>query len=116
MLIYLGKLNYSPYAANEIFSVTFPENVKSGDRVVVIHQWTKDAAGVERKNSFAEGTINKAVDIRQGVKEIEFFEKEKDKTYYWYKGTISGDTVTLIMMNKKGEECAKNIKLELAYF
>ena len=83
MYIYLGKLNYSPYAENEIFSVTFRENAKCGDKVVVIHQWTKDDSGQQKKNSFAEGTINKAVEIRQGVKEIEFFERERDETYYW---------------------------------
>ncbi|RAK71728.1 uncharacterized protein BO72DRAFT_391242 [Aspergillus fijiensis CBS 313.89] len=116
MLIYSGKFSYSPYATNELFSVVFRDNVQTGDRVAVILQWSKDAGGQVKSNSNHHGTVSKVSTNGSGEKEIEIFQNEKDSTYYWYKGKVSGETMTLSMWNKGGEEVTKNIKLQLVFF
>lgn len=83
MLIFVGKLSYSPYASNELFSVVFRENVQPDDRVSVIHQWSKDAGGKEKANSYAEGTVNKVSPRSDGKKDVEVFFNDREKTYYW---------------------------------
>ncbi|KAJ5794604.1 hypothetical protein N7457_001203 [Penicillium paradoxum] len=83
MLIYVGKLNYSPYASDELFTVVFRDNLQIGDRVSVILQWTKDASGKTKVNSTAHGTVNKVSINGSGEKEIELFFDQKDTTYYW---------------------------------
>lgn len=133
MLIYVGKFSYSPYASNEIISVTFRDNLQVGDRVSVILEWTKDASGKEKANSSAHGTVNKVSLNGSGDRDIEMFFDEKEDTYYWYlifvfiktwrlliqfsryKGKVSGDRLTLVMLNKSGEEVAKNIQLQLTF-
>ncbi|PYH97055.1 hypothetical protein BO71DRAFT_396498 [Aspergillus ellipticus CBS 707.79] len=115
MLIYLGKLNYSPYASDEIFAVIFRDNVQIGDRVSVLLQWSKNASGHVKANSDDFGTVNKVSGNVTGEREIEFFHNEKDKTYYWYKGKVTGNKMTLSMYNKSGEEVAKNIELQLVF-
>ncbi|OJK05287.1 hypothetical protein ASPACDRAFT_1852231 [Aspergillus aculeatus ATCC 16872] len=136
MLIYSGKFSYSPYATNELFSVVFRDNVQTGDRVAVILQWSKDAGGQVKSNSNHHGTVSKVSTNGSGEKEIEIFQNEKDSTYYWwgplvsnlesllmsyrfhfrYKGKVAGETMTLSMWNKGGEEVTKDIKLQLVFF
>ncbi|GLA59085.1 uncharacterized protein BO88DRAFT_481732 [Aspergillus vadensis CBS 113365] len=116
MLIFLGKLTYPPYATNELFAVIFSNNMQQGEKVAVVHQWTKDAAGQAKANSFAQGTVDKAVITSTGEKEIEFFYGERETTYYWYKGTQSGSKLTLSMFNKSGEEVVKKIELLATYY
>ncbi|PLB53835.1 hypothetical protein P170DRAFT_420640 [Aspergillus steynii IBT 23096] len=116
MLIYVGKLSYPPYASNELVTVIFRDNIQSGDLVSVIHQWSKDASGKEKANSHAHGTVNKVASGSEGKKEVEILYENRDKTYYWYKGTVSGDTLTLSMWNKGGEKVADSIRLHLAFF
>lgn len=83
MLIYVGKLNYSPYASDELFTVVFRDNVQLGDRVSVIWQWTKDASGKTKANATAHGTVNKVSNNGSGDRELELFSDQKDSTYYW---------------------------------
>lgn len=83
MLIYVGKLNYAPYASDEVITVVFRDNIQIGDRVSAIFQWTKDSSGRAKANSIAHGTVNKVSINGSGEKEIEFFFDEKDSTYYW---------------------------------
>ncbi|GKZ38195.1 hypothetical protein AbraIFM66950_010192 [Aspergillus brasiliensis] len=84
MLIFLGKLTYPPYATNELFAIIFSNNIQQGEKVVVVHQWTKDAAGQAKANSFAQGSVDKAVVKATGEKEIEIFYADREETYYWY--------------------------------
>lgn len=80
----MGKLNYEPYANNEIFTVIFRGDITTLDEpVITINQWTKDAKGEEKANSFGSGTLDRVRQVRPGVKEIEFFKSEKDSTWYW---------------------------------
>ncbi|KAE8152774.1 hypothetical protein BDV25DRAFT_137581 [Aspergillus avenaceus] len=116
MIIFLGKLNYSPYASDEIFSVIFRDNIQPGDRVSVILQWSKDGSGRIKANSSNNGTISKVSHNGDGEKEIEFLYNEKDTTYYWYKGRVSGHKLILSMWNKSGEEVAKDIQLNPVFF
>ncbi|KAI2849092.1 hypothetical protein CBS147343_2609 [Aspergillus niger] len=116
MLIFLGKLNYPPYATNELFAVIFSNNMQQGEKVAVILQWTRDGAGQPKANSFAQGTVDKAVITSTGEKEIEFFYGERETTYYWYRGTQSGSNLTLSMFNKQGEEVVKKIELLATYY
>ncbi|KAJ5927758.1 hypothetical protein N7466_006714 [Penicillium verhagenii] len=116
MIIFVGKLNYSPYASDELFSVVFRDNVQLGDSVTVIHQWSKDASGKSKANSAHHGTVNKVTLVDTAEKDIEIFSDEKDLTYYWYKGKVLGEKLTLSMFNKGGEEVAKNIQLQIAFF
>lgn len=83
MLIYVGKINYSPYASDELFSVVFRDNLLAGDRVMVIHQWTKDASGKNKANSAEHGTVSQVTSNGISERDIEFFANEKDRTYYW---------------------------------
>lgn len=83
MLIYVGKINYSPYASDELFSVVFRDNIQNGDRVAVIHQWSKDSGGKNKANSAQHGTIGKVSHTSHTEKEIEILSDEKDRTYYW---------------------------------
>jgi hypothetical protein len=83
MLIYVGNINYSPYASDEVFTVVFRDNIQTEDKVSVIFQWTKDSSGRQKANSIAHGTINKVSINGSGEKEIELFFNQKDKTYYW---------------------------------
>ncbi|PWY90985.1 hypothetical protein BO70DRAFT_358429 [Aspergillus heteromorphus CBS 117.55] len=116
MLIYVGKLNYSPYASDEIIAVVFRDNVQVGDRVSVILQWSKDGSGHVKANSSNDGTVNKVNASSTSERDIEFFNHEKESTYYWYKGKISNTKLTLTMVNKSGQEVAKNIELHLSFF
>lgn len=143
MLIFLGKLNYPPYATNELFAVIFSNNMQQGEKVAVILQWTRDGAGQPKANSFAQGTVDKAIITSTGEKEIEFFYGDRETTYYWYfklpffwasclgfdecvtdvwgvccryKGTQSGSNLTLSMFNNKGEEVVKKIELLATYY
>ncbi|KAJ5676058.1 hypothetical protein N7462_008955 [Penicillium macrosclerotiorum] len=116
MLIYVGKLNYSPYASDEVLSIVFRDNVQNGDRVAVISQWSKDASGKEKANFTVHGTVSKVTLNNSGQKDIEILSDEKSATYYWYKGKMTGDKMTLSMLNKSGEEVAKNIELQLFFF
>lgn len=83
MLIYVGKLNYSPYATDELFSVVFRDNIQTGDRVAVMLQWSKDSDGRVKSNFTTHGTVNKMSRNGSGEKEIELLSNEKDSTYYW---------------------------------
>lgn len=83
MLIYVGKINYSPYAADELITVVFRDNVISGDRVSVVLQWSKDSSGKEKANFHNHGTVGKASLTGPMEKDIELFSNEKDSTYYW---------------------------------
>ncbi|KAJ5100262.1 hypothetical protein N7456_006314 [Penicillium angulare] len=116
MLIYVGKLNYSPYAADELITVVFRDNVQVGDRVAVILQWSKDAGGQSKANASAHGTVGSVSALSGPLnKKLELFSNEKESTYYWYKGEMSGSKLTLAMWNKGGEEVAKNIELQLVF-
>ncbi|PYI01281.1 hypothetical protein BO78DRAFT_464739 [Aspergillus sclerotiicarbonarius CBS 121057] len=116
MITWLGKLDYSPYSRDEIFSVVFANNMNLGEGVAVIHQWTKDASGKAKSNSFAQGTVSKSVILGPMEREIEILYNERETTYYWYKGKQSGGKLTLSMFNKHGEEVAKNIELLAVYY
>ncbi|KAJ5626635.1 hypothetical protein N7528_004062 [Penicillium herquei] len=118
MLIYVGKLTYSPYASDELITVVFRDNVQNGDKVVVILQWTKDGSGKAKANFSHHGTVSNMVMNRSGDKDLELFsaDAEKESNYYWFRGTASGDDLTLTMLNKSGEEVAKNIQLKIFYF
>ncbi|KAJ6111128.1 hypothetical protein N7486_003363 [Penicillium sp. IBT 16267x] len=116
MLIYVGKINYSPYASDELFSVVFRDNIQVGDRVAVIHQWSKENGGQAKANSAQHGTVSQVSHKDPSKKEIEFFANEKERTYYWFKGQVWGDKMTLSMWNKGGEEVTKKIELQVAFF
>ncbi|PWY96299.1 hypothetical protein BO94DRAFT_580161 [Aspergillus sclerotioniger CBS 115572] len=116
MIAYIGKLNYHPYSQDEIFSVIFDTNLLPGDGVAVIHQWTRDASGKSKSNSFAQGTVSKSVILSPGEKEVEFLYNERETYYYWYKGRQTGAKLILSMYNKGGEEVAKNIELVAVYY
>ncbi|KAJ5716545.1 hypothetical protein N7493_008456 [Penicillium malachiteum] len=118
MLIYVGKLTYSPYASDELITVVFRDNVQNGDKVVVMLQWTKDSGGKAKANFSNHGTVNNMVVNGSGDKQLEIFSApaEKEANYYWFKGKVSGQNLTLTMSNKSGEEVAKDIQLKLFYF
>lgn len=117
--------------------------MQQGEKVAVILQWTRDGAGQPKANSFAQGTVDKAIITSTGEKEIEFFYGDRETTYYWYfklpffwasclgfdecvtdvwgvccryKGTQSGSNLTLSMFNNKGEEVVKKIELLATYY
>ncbi|KAJ5263660.1 hypothetical protein N7478_011265 [Penicillium angulare] len=116
MLVFVGKLNYSPYAADELITVVFRDNVQVGDKVAVILQWSQDASGQAKANASAHGTVGKLSAVSSPLnKKFELFSDEKESTYYWYKGELSGTKLNLAMWNKKGEEVAKNIELQLIF-
>ncbi|RAK97879.1 uncharacterized protein BO80DRAFT_427750 [Aspergillus ibericus CBS 121593] len=116
MIGWIGKLNYPPYAQDEIFSVVFANNMNPGQGVAVIHQWTKDASGKSKSNSFAQGTVSKSVISGPMERELEILYNERETTYYWYKGKQSGGKLILSMFNKHGVEVAKNIELVAVYY
>lgn len=83
MLIYVGKINYSPYAADELVTVVFRDNILNGDRVSVILQWSKDSSGREKSNFDKHGTVGQVSHTGPMEKDIELFSNEKASTYYW---------------------------------
>jgi hypothetical protein len=83
MLVYVGKLNYSPYAADELITVVFRDNVMAGDKVAVILQWSKDSNGQAKANLSSHGTVGKVSTTGAMEKEFELLSNEKDSTYYW---------------------------------
>ncbi|KAJ5737678.1 uncharacterized protein N7483_002803 [Penicillium malachiteum] len=85
MLIYVGKVTYSPYASEELINVVFRDNVQNGDKVVVILQWTKDASGKAKAHFNHHGTVSNIVVNSSGEKELELLSapSEKDISYYW---------------------------------
>ncbi|KAI2999689.1 hypothetical protein CBS147346_7528 [Aspergillus niger] len=121
MLIFLGKLNYPPYATNELFAVIFSNNMQQGEKVAVILQWTRDGAGQPKANSFAQGTVDKAVITSTGEKEIEFFYGDRETTYYWYfklpffwASCLGFDECVTDVWG--GEEVVKKIELLATYY
>ncbi|KAJ5648975.1 uncharacterized protein N7484_002698 [Penicillium longicatenatum] len=116
MFVYLGKITYEPYAKDELIAVILRDNLQPGDKVIVLHQWTKPDGGKPKANSASHGTIGRITVTGTAQKEIEFLANEKDETYYWFKGTMACDKMNLSMMNKAGEEVAKNIELDVAFF
>ncbi|KAJ5734835.1 hypothetical protein N7533_013238 [Penicillium manginii] len=82
----------------------------------VVLQWSKDSDGKAKANFSNHGTVSKVSATGPMEKNIELFSDEKDKTYYWYKGKVSGDKMTLAMFNRGGEEVTKKIELQLVFF
>ncbi|KAJ5966669.1 hypothetical protein N7501_002917 [Penicillium viridicatum] len=84
MFVYVGKLNYHPYAKDEIISIIFNGDITTVDESVIsINQWTKAADGKEKKNAFRSGTLTRVKQLRPGLKEIVFFDHDKAESYYW---------------------------------
>lgn len=79
--------------------------MQQGEKVAVILQWTRDGAGQPKANSFAQGSVDKAVITSTGEKEIEFFYGERETTYYWYfifftflPGLVALDSMSALLM------------------
>ena len=83
MYLFVSKFNHSisKYASTELWTITFPYNIKTDDHVIVVFQWTESADGKEKYNDKWVGKITKA----EGSGEININIFKDDSTlYYWY--------------------------------
>lgn len=84
MHIYSGKFTHiDGYAQNELWTVTFPNEIRVGDDAIVICQWTRTYGGDEKKNGELRGKITKVGTVKNGPTQIEIFKGDSD-LYYWY--------------------------------
>ncbi|KAE8331493.1 hypothetical protein BDV39DRAFT_201142 [Aspergillus sergii] len=116
MLVYTGKLNYDSYARNEIITVIFGgEATTVNEPVVATWQWTENAAGEKKANSPSFGSLNEVKYVSYAEREVTFFKKEAEQTYYWFQGRVTSSGLTLNMYNRAGDLCVENITLKPTY-
>ena len=81
MHIYSGKFTHiDGYATNELWTITFPNEIKAGDDAILMCQWTKMYAGEEKMNEVGRGKITKLETVTNGPTQIEIFKGDR---YYW---------------------------------
>ncbi|PPQ96219.1 hypothetical protein CVT26_005593 [Gymnopilus dilepis] len=96
--VFTGKFNYSPYASNENFFLTFVDGWVERGQVLVFSTFTKDAAGVDKRPF---DLTTKYVLIGQDQYLTKFTINDLDKkSYYFFNGTRNSDgTVTLTLVH-----------------
>ncbi|KAJ8122242.1 hypothetical protein ONZ43_g1515 [Nemania bipapillata] len=107
MYLYVGKLNWSPYADNECITMVFPAGFALKDPVCAYWQWTIDGAGVRNKNCTQEGLITSVSNTTKEYRvRIPFYS-------YAFEGTVSTDfsSLSLEMMNSAGDKSSVNLSL-----
>ncbi|KAK2462187.1 hypothetical protein APHAL10511_005775 [Amanita phalloides] len=104
---FAGKFSHetTSYANNELWTVLLPRSLRVGDPAIVVCQWTKTAAGVQKHNDIWNGEITKLTRDSSGIT-IEIF-KDDSNLYYWFQGTINAqeDKISLTMKNPRNEYC-----------
>ncbi|KAF8886688.1 hypothetical protein CPB84DRAFT_1850037 [Gymnopilus junonius] len=96
--VFTGKFNYSPYASNENFFLTFVDGWVERGQVLVFSTFTKDAAGVD-KRPFDLTTKYVLVGQDQYLTKFTINDLDK-KAYYFFNGTRNADgTVTLTLVH-----------------
>ena len=58
MYVYNGKLDWYDYAKNECITLVFPADFALKDPVCAYWQWTADAKGVEKSNTYQVSCSN----------------------------------------------------------
>ena len=58
MYVYNGKLDWYDYAKNECITLVFPAGFALKDPVCAYWQWTADAKGVEKSNTYQVSCSN----------------------------------------------------------
>ncbi|KAK6977149.1 hypothetical protein R3P38DRAFT_2582129 [Favolaschia claudopus] len=95
MSLYVGKLNYSPYASNENFLLDLPDGWITHGRAHVFSTFTQDAGGVnQRPFDLTTAYVLRAVNDDATSFVIRDLDNRK---FYWFAGTREGDKVTLNM-------------------
>ncbi|KAG1871560.1 hypothetical protein F4604DRAFT_817648 [Suillus subluteus] len=112
MYLFAGKFNHrdSSVAHDELWTITFPNNIRKDSRVIVVFQWTRTRDGKRKHNATWSGKITKAEGTRSEEIYIEIF--RGDATMHcWFRGIVnsSKDRIRLTMMNSRNEGCASAI-------
>ncbi|KAF8813133.1 hypothetical protein BYT27DRAFT_7181718 [Phlegmacium glaucopus] len=111
MAVYLGKLNYPPYASNENIIVDLPDGWVRHGRARVWSTWTKNASGTEKAMAFCP-PLYVLRDVGDGATTFKIHDLDS-KNYYWFTGTRTGDSITLSLISTGGVLCQSNITLAL---
>ncbi|KAF8156085.1 hypothetical protein B0H34DRAFT_520723 [Crassisporium funariophilum] len=105
--IFVGKLNYTPYASNENFFVVFPDGLSDTGRAYVLLTWTKNGSGIEKYRS-----VSSFHPARQSLGlsllgDNGFQMKDPEDAWYWYKGVVKGrDSIQIDMYEPSGAKVA----------
>lgn len=102
--IFTGKLNWFQYSQDEMVTVVIPGDVANREPVVLIHQWNRDAAGIDKPNHIVKGTMTAASIAPNGDLSARFTNFTRDLKYEFVvrKGRASDDLV-LSMNNTAGD-------------
>ncbi|KAJ6477018.1 hypothetical protein C8R45DRAFT_1158258 [Mycena sanguinolenta] len=98
--VFTGKLHWFEYSQNEMVTLVIPGEVANGEPVILIHQWTEDAAGNPKANHTVSGTL-RTVDVRSNGDLSATFD---DGEYYRFDFMLrkSYNDVVLSMTNPSG--------------
>lgn len=98
--VFTGKLNWFEYSENEMTTLTIPGDLANNDPVILSYQWTKDGAGIAKKNHIVNGTLKSVKTSSDGKITAEFGDG-----YYTYNFTVpkSSNEVVLHMTNPSGD-------------
>lgn len=83
--VFTGKLNWFQYSEDEMVTLVIPGDVADGEPVVLIHQWTRNAAGIDKANHNVKGTMTAANIASNGNLSARFTDKNG---YYTYDFTV----------------------------
>lgn len=102
MYVFVGKLNWRPYAVNESFVIVLPSGpVRNGDTAYVFFQWTKNYQGAKKPNWFQNIAVDKVSKTSCGS---DVFTLKHH--YYSWQVTVkdSYKKLDVVMSNPKGEK------------
>ncbi|KAL1689438.1 hypothetical protein GGG16DRAFT_126442 [Schizophyllum commune] len=99
MYVYNGKLDWYDYAKNECITLVFPAGFALKDPVCAYWQWTADAKGVEKSNTYQLGAISSVTKTADEYRVAFSFE------YYSFEVVVAPDlkSVTATMRNPAGD-------------
>lgn len=102
--VFTGKLNWFQYSQDEMVTLVIPGDVADGEPVVLIHQWTRNAAGVDKANHIVKGTMTAVNIASNGNLSARFTD---NNGYYTYDFTVrksrASDNIVLSMTNPTGQ-------------
>ncbi|PIL37650.1 hypothetical protein GSI_01344 [Ganoderma sinense ZZ0214-1] len=95
--VYTGRLEWYSYAKNELTTLVVPYGVAEGAFFGLYHQWTVDAAGVEKANHPVNGVFQDVEYHADGTTTAKF-----SASYYTYSFTFNGKGGSLVLANPRG--------------
>lgn len=102
--VFTGKLNWFEFSQNEMVTLVIPGDVADREPVVLIHQWTRDGAGIDKANHIVNGIMTATNIASNGNLSARFTNINR---YYTYDFTVrksrASDDLVLSMTNTAGD-------------